>query len=47
MDAIPKPSPKPDDEPKNESQKAETLKSYFFGNESETRVDSEPLPRKR
>ena len=44
MDAIPKPPPQPDDEPKNESQRAETLVSYFFGNESESAVKSEPLP---
>ena len=46
MDTIPKPPPKPDDEPKNESQRAETLISYFFGNESESAVKSEPLPPK-
>ena len=46
MDTIQKPPPKPDDERKNEGQRVETKIAYFFGNESESAVKSEPLPPK-
>ena len=48
MDTIPKPPPKPDDEPKTESQTVETLILYFFGtgNESESAVKVSHYHRK-